>query len=130
MASERAQEAEAALAALRQPQLNELLDSLPGVRRWLSGDAPQQPGAGAVLTSKEAATILDVERQRLWRWEKAGRIDRVATTNSGPLYMRVDVYRLLRGESQRAGARRGRREPEQTADPDPTNAEFWDRYGT
>jgi hypothetical protein len=79
------------LEALGQEELNGLLNTLPGVRNWLSGGDPQAVGAGAVLTSKEAGELVFVERQRLWRWEKQGKIARVATTSHGPLFLRVDV---------------------------------------
>lgn len=106
MPSKRAEAAEAALGALTQRQLNELLDTFAGVRTWLGGQDPQDPGAGALLTSKEAGEILDVERQRLWRWEKGGKIARVATNGAGPLFMRVDVEELAASPEVAEGRRR------------------------
>lgn len=82
-----------------------------GLRRWLAGcadpDADDAVGVGATLTTNEAGELLDVERQRLWRWRKAGRIKPVAVNNSGPLFLRVDVERLKAEEDER-GARRSR----------------------
>jgi hypothetical protein len=79
------------LEALGQDELNGLLNTLPGVREWLSGGDPQAIGSGAVLTTKEAGELVGVERQRLWRWEKQDKIRRVATTSHGPLFLRTDV---------------------------------------
>jgi hypothetical protein len=106
------------VARLTQRQLGELLGELAdtgpanahadsALRVWLGGEDPNEQGAGALLTQAEAGELLDVERQRLWRWEKQGRIARVATKNSGPLYLRTDVEALKREEDER-GARRTR----------------------
>lgn len=77
-----------------------------GLRRWLGGQDPSVEGDGATMTQAEAAAFLDVERQRVWRWERKGKIGRVATKNSGPLYLRVDVEALR--DSGVLGQRRSR----------------------
>jgi hypothetical protein len=93
-----------------------LADDTQGVRQWLAGD--HDPGsekaadAKALLLSSEAAAVCDVERQRMNRWEKEGRIRRAITTPSGPLFWRVDVMRLKAEEDERGGRRsRGATEP-------------------
>jgi hypothetical protein len=95
-------------------QVCRLLDAMAqdpeakGLRAWLGGEDPMVEGAGSLLTQAEAAAVLDVERQRVWRWEKQGKIARVATKNSGPLYLRSDVVAL--GASGVTAQRRSRGE--------------------
>jgi hypothetical protein len=80
-----------------------------GLRHWLAGDHdPDSDTAKAnrrLLMTSEAAELLDVERQRLHRWEKQGRIRRVLTTPSGPLYYRGHVMALKAEEDERGGRR-------------------------
>ena len=110
-----------ALEGLRKRDLISFLESDPRVREWLAGpdrdlhgDGEVTPGAmiagnGALLTSKEAAGELGVERSRIWRWENAGRIARAQSTNATPLYMRADVMKL---KAELDEAERAKREAE------------------
>jgi hypothetical protein len=83
-----------ALRAARKRDLNRFLESDPRVREWL--------GSGVLLSTKEAADLLEVERARVWRWTQAGRITAVAHTAASPLYLRCDVERLKRENDDRA----------------------------
>lgn len=100
------------LESLTPAQAERILSSSEVVRRLISGGDTHASGAGALLSSKEAAAILDVERQRLWRWEKSGRIGRGLTSNGQPMWWRADVERLREEEAERTGARRTRRTQE------------------
>lgn len=86
-------------------------DDQEGVRHWLAGDHDPKSEVAhtnkALLLSSEAATLCNVERQRINRWEREGRIRRAITTPSGPLFWRVDVLRV-KGEEDERGARRSR----------------------
>lgn len=93
-----------ALEGLKRRDLIAFLESDPRVREWLAGDDPDAADGGALLGTKAAAELLGVERNRLWRWEKSGRIRRVATTSATPLYLRVELEALRDGDV-RGGAR-------------------------
>lgn len=88
-----------------------LTEGHEGVRQWMAGDDdPNSEAAAAgkaLLLSSEAASICDVERQRINRWEKEGRIKRAVTTPSGPLFWRKDVELIKVLEDER-GSRRSR----------------------
>jgi hypothetical protein len=95
-----------------------LADGDEGVRHWLAGDhdpaSEKAKDSKALLLSSEAGAILDVERQRINRWEKEGRIRRAVTTPTGPLFWRVDVLHLKAEEDER-----GKRRSRGTAEPEP-----------
>jgi hypothetical protein len=87
-----------------------LADDSQGIRFWMAGDHDPKSEtaheAKALLLSSEAAAICDVERQRINRWEREGRLKR-AITNAGnvPLFWRVDVMRVKAEEDEKGGRR-------------------------
>lgn len=80
-----------------------------GVRFWMAGGhdpaSDEAQESKALLMTSEAAAICDVERQRINRWEKDGRIKRALTMPTGPLFWRVDVMRVKAEEDERGGRR-------------------------
>jgi hypothetical protein len=83
------------LSNLNGAKLVEFLEGDERVRDWLAGpraeDGSLVADGGALLGTKAAAEFLGVERQRLWRWERAGRIKPVSKTGATPLYARADL---------------------------------------
>jgi len=94
---------EDALTGLRKRDLHRFLESDPRVREWL---------AEQLLSTKEAAEVIGVERPRIWRWEKAHRLSRVATTGATPVYLRVDCEHARDDEALRVAGREARHEPD------------------
>jgi hypothetical protein len=92
---------ETALAGLKRRDLIRFLETDRRVREWLA--------SGALMSTQEVAEYVGVERPRIWRWEKAGRIERVAETGATPLFLRVDVE-PLREEHQKLQADRADRD--------------------
>lgn len=87
-----------ALKGLRKRDLIRFLESDPRVREWL---------AEQLLSTKEAAAVLGVERPRLWRWEKAGRLVPIGRTGATPIYLRCDVEDVRDSEAAKAAGRNG-----------------------
>jgi predicted DNA-binding transcriptional regulator AlpA len=84
------------LRSLKKRDLVRFLETDPRVRAWLAGGDPLAEAAGALISTKDAAELLGVERPRIWRWEKAGRLERVSTTRATPLFFRHEVEQLKR----------------------------------
>lgn len=83
-----------------------------GVQRWLAGgDDPDQKGTSPLLNATDAAARADVERQRIYRWEKQGRLRRIATAAGGGLYYLGHVL-AVKAEEEERGTRRSRAVPE------------------
>lgn len=94
------------LKGVRKRDLRAFLDTDKRVREWLA--------SGAVLSTKQAAEELGVERTRLWKWEQAGKVTRVYDAGATPLYMRYDLEQLVREDPPQ---RRRRRAEEAEAEP-------------
>jgi hypothetical protein len=99
-----------ALEGLRKRDLIAFLERDERVREWLAGperndDGHPVPDGGALLGTKAAAEFLGVERNRLWRWEKSGRLTRALTTSATPLYLRAELEALRAELDEQARAR-------------------------
>lgn len=89
-------------------ELIKILETDDRVREWLAGGKdPDAESVGALLSSNEAAEFCGVERTRIWRWERTGKLKRALTTTATPLYLRVDLL-PLKAEVEELRARRGR----------------------
>lgn len=57
-----------------------------------------QNGPGDLCGAKEAATILQVERTRIARYQREDKMPRkVAHLSAGPVYLRKDVEKMAEG---------------------------------
>jgi excisionase family DNA binding protein len=76
------------LSGVGKRELVKFLQEDPRVRDWL--------GSGVLMSTSEAAELLEVERGRVWRWVNMDRIQSVAITGATPLFLRADVLALKR----------------------------------
>jgi hypothetical protein len=99
MASTALENAQEALRALRKRDLEKLLESDERVRTWL--------GSGALLSTKQAAEFMGVERTRVWRYEEAGKIRSVADLGATKVYLKPELEAFLRENPPQQRRRRG-----------------------
>lgn len=75
------------LKGVRKRDLLRWLQTDKRVREWIAG--------GALVSTKQAAEVLGVERSRIWRWEKAGKLHKAYDAGATPLYWRHELEALL-----------------------------------
>lgn len=83
---------------IRKRDLHRALNTDERVREWLA--------SGAVVGVKQAAELLGVERGRIWRWKKDGKITPLFDAGATELYMRADLEQLLRDDPPQRRHRR------------------------
>lgn len=110
MANERQTAAQQAVAALRKMRkrdlvsvLAQLMDEDPRAREWLASE---------LLGVKGAGELLGVERTRVWRYERSGKIAPVAELDATKVFLRTQLERFKRENPPQTRRRRGEAEAE------------------